>query len=141
MDAIKGESHTQVGNLVFVADGSRRAMEIGARSAPVGHNALGSESLQFRDGLGGSDSSSSIVNSIGVFCRRPHPSRRIDMLHGNLVAGFDFTAERRITSGERYYGANFDGLAIAIGGKANSVRPTKSETRISRLIMPPLPGF
>ena len=115
-------------------------MEIGARSAQVGYDALGSEGFQARDGF---RRIGLVVEhrhlDLQLFAADAHAARGVDVLHGELIAGFDLAAQRRIASGERHYGADFDGLAVALGIKANSASPAKNETRIDRLMMPPLP--
>ncbi len=116
MDAIKGESHTQVRNLVFIGDGSRCAVKVGACSAQIGHHSLGREGLESSHGLG---RVRLVVEhcqfDLELFAADRNAACGVDMLDGNLVAGFNLTAERRVTSGERHDRAHFDGLAVALG--------------------------
>ena len=116
MDAIEGEGHTQVWNLVLIGDRRRGAVEIGARSAQISDNALGRESLESSHGLG---RVRLVVEhrqfDLHFFAADRDTTGRIDMLHGNLVAGFNLAAERRVASGERDHRADFDCLAIALG--------------------------
>ena len=114
MDAVERKSDAQIRNLVFVANGGCGGVEVGAGAAKIGHDSLGREGLQARHGLGGIR----LVVEHGQFdlqllAADGYAAGRVDMLHGNLVAGLDLTAERRVTPGQRHDRTNLDSLAVA----------------------------
>ncbi len=119
MNAVKRKADAEVRNLVLIADGSRRRVQIGARSAQIRHDALGGEGFQARDGF---SRIRLIVQhdhfDLQLLAANRHAARGVDLLHGDLVAGFDLAAKRSVPSGQRNHRADFDGLADDLGTEA-----------------------
>ena len=95
MNAVKRKGDAEVRNLVLIADGSRRRVQIRACSTQIRYDTLDGEGLHARDGFG----RIRLIVQHGHFdlqllAAYRHAAGGVDLLHGDLVAGLNLAAKR-----------------------------------------------